>query len=98
MQAVLAVGAAGGSAIISGTATVAFRNLWLGWDLKAAIDAPRFHNQLMPNVTNYESGFPDVVSNSLLCNHKVESSRRDFKQTHVKLHSLSHSTFGSNFT
>ncbi|VDM76620.1 unnamed protein product [Strongylus vulgaris] len=55
---VLAVGGAGGSTIISGVAGVAFHNLWLKANVKQAIDAPRLHNQLYPNVTQYESNFP----------------------------------------
>ncbi|XP_067641141.1 scoloptoxin SSD14 isoform X2 [Eurosta solidaginis] len=52
----LVVGAAGGSKIISGVVEVAARFLWFGQDIKSAIDAPRVHHQLVPNVLAYEFG------------------------------------------
>lgn len=52
----LVIGAAGGSRIISGVVEVAARYLWLGEDLKAAIDQPRFYHQLLPDVLEYEQG------------------------------------------
>ncbi|CAI4227332.1 unnamed protein product [Auanema sp. JU1783] len=55
---ILAVGGAGGSTIISGVAGVALHALWLKADVKQAIDAPRLHNQLQPNRTDYEPNFP----------------------------------------
>ena len=33
---------------------VSINNLWLGDELKAATDHPRFHHQLMPNEVFYE--------------------------------------------
>ena len=56
----MVVGGAGGSKIISGVTSVALRTLFLGWNLKEAVDAPRIHNQLIPNVTAYERTFPPV--------------------------------------
>ncbi|EPB70037.1 putative gamma-glutamyltransferase [Ancylostoma ceylanicum] len=55
---VLAVGGAGGSTIITGVAGVAFHSLWLKENVKQAVDAPRLHNQLYPNVTRHEPNFP----------------------------------------
>ncbi|EYB82320.1 hypothetical protein Y032_0362g3504 [Ancylostoma ceylanicum] len=55
---VLAVGGAGGSTIITGVAGVAFHSLWLKANVKQAVDAPRLHNQLYPNVTRHEPNFP----------------------------------------
>ncbi|KHJ97057.1 hypothetical protein OESDEN_02974 [Oesophagostomum dentatum] len=57
----LAVGGAGGSTIISGVAEVAFHSLWLKANVKQAVDAPRLHNQLYPNVTWHEANFPRGV-------------------------------------
>ncbi|GMT35975.1 hypothetical protein PFISCL1PPCAC_27272, partial [Pristionchus fissidentatus] len=54
----LAVGGAGGSTIISGVAQIAMRTLMLGWNIKEAMDRPRLHDQLMPNVTQFEQDFP----------------------------------------
>jgi len=61
----LVVGAAGGSKIISTVAYVILRTMWLNETIKQAIDAPRLHNQLLPYVTNYESGFPEIFVNLL---------------------------------
>ncbi|VDM41040.1 unnamed protein product [Toxocara canis] len=61
----LALGAAGGSTIISTVSTIATRVLKLGWDLKTAIDAPRLHDQLLPNVTEYERNFPQEYVSKL---------------------------------
>ncbi|KAF8356156.1 hypothetical protein PRIPAC_97779 [Pristionchus pacificus] len=54
----LAFGGAGGSTIISGVAQIAMRTLYMGWNIKEAMDRPRLHDQLMPNVTQYEGDFP----------------------------------------
>ncbi|XP_032594039.1 scoloptoxin SSD14 [Drosophila grimshawi] len=52
----LAIGAAGGSKILAAIVEVAARYLWLGDDLKAAVDAPRFYSQLFPDTLEYEDG------------------------------------------
>lgn len=62
----MVVGAAGGSKIISSVVEVMARVLWLGQDIKEAIDAPRFHHQLVPNVLQYEKYSFSTVSLSLL--------------------------------
>uniref|UniRef100_A0A0A1XBJ8 Gamma-glutamyltranspeptidase 1 n=1 Tax=Zeugodacus cucurbitae TaxID=28588 RepID=A0A0A1XBJ8_ZEUCU len=62
----LAFGSAGGSKIISGVIEVAARFLWFGQDIKSAIDAPRIHHQLVPNVFQYEFGrFSEEILNLL---------------------------------
>ncbi|XP_062138220.1 scoloptoxin SSD14 isoform X1 [Drosophila sulfurigaster albostrigata] len=58
----LAIGAAGGTKIIPAIVEVAARFLWFGDDLKAAVDAPRFYNQLSPDSLDYEEGsFTEAV-------------------------------------
>ncbi|KAH8387244.1 hypothetical protein KR093_005848, partial [Drosophila rubida] len=58
----LAIGAAGGSKIIPAVVEVAARFLWFGDDLKAAVDAPRFYDQLSPDLLEYEEGsFSEAV-------------------------------------
>ncbi|KAM8720185.1 hypothetical protein ACLKA7_006261 [Drosophila subpalustris] len=58
----LAIGAAGGTKIIPAIVEVAARFLWLGDDLKAAVDAPRVYHQLSPDVLEYDDGqFSDAV-------------------------------------
>ncbi|VDK42835.1 unnamed protein product [Anisakis simplex] len=72
----LAIGAAGGSTIITTVSTLATRILKMGWDLKSAMDAPRVHNQWLPNVTQYETNFPNAYVQALAeRGHIMESVR-----------------------
>nr|XP_014094090.1 glutathione hydrolase 1 proenzyme isoform X1 [Bactrocera oleae] len=52
----LVTGAAGGTKIISVLVHILVRILWLEQNIKQAIDAPRFHHQLEPNMLEYEYG------------------------------------------
>ncbi|XP_063880968.1 scoloptoxin SSD14-like isoform X6 [Scylla paramamosain] len=52
----LVIGAAGGTKISSGVAWASLNNLWLGDDIKEAIDARRIHHQLFPMTLSYEDG------------------------------------------
>ncbi|XP_070572020.1 glutathione hydrolase 1 proenzyme-like isoform X2 [Ptychodera flava] len=61
----LAVGAAGGTKIISATALIALNSLWLQEDIKTAIDKPRIHHQLSPNKLQYEDGFDEDILEEL---------------------------------
>ena len=56
----LVVGASGGPRIISAVAYVTIRNLWLGEDIKSAIDNPRPHHQLVPMKVFQEIGTKKV--------------------------------------
>lgn len=60
----LVVGAAGGTMITSSVAWTAMNNLWLGKDIKEAIDARRIHHQLLPMILSYEDGTLSVSCNS----------------------------------
>lgn len=60
-----AVGAAGGSRIISATTQVAWRVVELGEDMGSAVAAARVHDQLMPNTAVLEAGFDAAVAASL---------------------------------
>jgi len=51
------IGASGGSRIISAVANALLRVLYVGQDIKTAIDSPRLHHQLLPMILEYESGF-----------------------------------------
>ncbi|CAD5209413.1 unnamed protein product [Bursaphelenchus xylophilus] len=62
---ILSIGAAGGSTIISGVSGVAMHLLQTNLDVKQSIDFPRLHNQLRPNVTQYEERFPMEYIQSL---------------------------------
>ncbi|XP_004520915.1 glutathione hydrolase 1 proenzyme [Ceratitis capitata] len=61
----LVTGAAGGTKIISVLVHILVRILWLEQNIKQAIDAPRFHHQLEPNVLEYEYGILQSVVKSL---------------------------------
>ncbi|KAI0413958.1 gamma-glutamyltranspeptidase [Xylaria grammica] len=71
-----AVGAAGGSRIISATTQVAWLVLEQGLDMAHAIRAPRLHDQLMPNTAVLEAGFDGAVAASLAAKgHNVTWAR-----------------------
>ncbi|XP_055845791.1 glutathione hydrolase 1 proenzyme-like [Episyrphus balteatus] len=68
----LVIGGAGGPKIISALVNILLRILWLGNDVKQAIDAPRFHHQLIPNFFEYEFGMlKDVVDDLEKMGHKT---------------------------
>ncbi|GFS58532.1 glutathione hydrolase 1 proenzyme [Trichonephila inaurata madagascariensis] len=56
----LALGGNGGTQITTSIAQIIIRTLWFDEDIKKAIDAPRFHHQLIPNYIEYEERFPKV--------------------------------------
>lgn len=61
----MVVGAAGGSKIITAVVEVMARVLWFNQNIKEAIDAPRFHHQLVPNVLQYEQNHFSTVSTTI---------------------------------
>ncbi|KAG0719917.1 Glutathione hydrolase 1 proenzyme [Chionoecetes opilio] len=61
----LVIGAAGGTKISSGVAWVSLNNLWLGDNIKEAIDARRIHHQLFPMTLDYETGTATITDNRL---------------------------------
>ncbi|GMR56325.1 hypothetical protein PMAYCL1PPCAC_26520, partial [Pristionchus mayeri] len=74
-QQLMAVGGSGGSTIISGVAGTALHALYLNVNVKQAVDAPRLHNQLQPNVTQYESTFPqEYIDNLASRGHSMEKT------------------------
>ncbi|KAK6168227.1 hypothetical protein SNE40_022097 [Patella caerulea] len=62
---IMAIGASGGSRIISGVAQVIADVMLFDLNLTYAIDKPRLHNQLYPDITEYENGVPEDVLNYL---------------------------------
>ncbi|KAL1467073.1 hypothetical protein MTO96_005931 [Rhipicephalus appendiculatus] len=68
----LALGGTGGAKITSGVALVVMRTLWQRNSIKAAIDYPRLHHQLIPNHLMVESFFPKAYVEELRkLGHKV---------------------------
>jgi gamma-glutamyltranspeptidase/glutathione hydrolase len=60
---VLVLGSPGSSKIITTVANILIGVLDYGMNLQEAVDAPRFHNQWMPDVVNVEKWFsPDTVN------------------------------------
>ena len=60
-RVVAVAGASGGTKIITAVAQALFRVLYLGDDIKQAVDARRFHHQLFPMNLNYEDGITTVI-------------------------------------
>lgn len=61
----LVIGASGGSMITTSIATVSLRHLYLGEDIKTAVDGPRIHHQLLPDNIMHEHNFPKVMMHLL---------------------------------
>ena len=61
----MVVGASGGSRIISAVAQTIIRAMLFNQTVKEAVDAPRFHNQFIPNVTEYETTAPKTIAQAL---------------------------------
>ncbi|XP_034480333.1 glutathione hydrolase 1 proenzyme [Drosophila innubila] len=64
-QVRLVVGAAGGTKIITALVPLLVRIMWQQADIKSAIDANRFHHQMLPNVLQYEYGMLQAEVDSL---------------------------------
>jgi len=58
-------GAAGGTRITTSTSFIMAHTLWLGMDLKQAVDTSRLHHQLLPNELRYEPGLEKEVVEAL---------------------------------
>ncbi|CAM1323622.1 Uncharacterised protein r2_g3218 [Pycnogonum litorale] len=57
----LVIGGAGATRVTTGVTSVAAKHLWMNQDVKKAIDSLRLHNQLLPEITYYERGYPEKV-------------------------------------
>lgn len=68
----IVTGAAGGSRITTSTSLVVLRNLWLGQDIKSAIDERRIHHQLLPMTVDCEAGLEQEIIDGLkLRGHQI---------------------------
>jgi len=70
----LVTGSPGGSRIISATLLSILNWMRLGMEPQAAINAPRFHHQWLPDEILMESAFPDSMESAL--NARGHSTRR----------------------
>lgn len=66
----MVTGASGGSYIISATAQTVIRTLLFNQTVKAAVDAPRFHNQYLPETTETEEAMPLALREVLVEQYK----------------------------
>lgn len=65
MDELMPIGGSGGSTIISAVAGATIQALFQDTNLKQAIDYPRLHNQLKPNITSYERSWPKEYIDAL---------------------------------
>jgi gamma-glutamyltranspeptidase/glutathione hydrolase len=69
----LVLGSPGGARIITTVANILMGVVDYGMNIQEAVNAPRFHNQWMPDVVNVEQWFsPDAVKLLEQIGHKVE--------------------------
>ncbi len=72
----MAVGAPGGSRIITAVLQVILNVVDYGMNVQDAVDAPRFHHQWMPDRLEFERGIsPDTLKALADKGHKIELSR-----------------------
>jgi gamma-glutamyltranspeptidase/glutathione hydrolase len=69
----LVLGSPGGARIITTVADILMGVIDYGMNIQEAVNAPRFHNQWMPDIVNVEQWFsPDAVTLLQQMGHKVE--------------------------
>ncbi|CEF69006.1 Gamma-glutamyltranspeptidase family-containing protein [Strongyloides ratti] len=81
----MSVGASGGSYIISATAQVIIRSILFNQTVKEAVDAPRFHHQYLPYVTEYELFTPNNLIKILENNYKQNMTGKEKLSSAVQI-------------
>jgi len=79
----LAIGASGGSRIISAVAQATIRAIFFNQTVKEAIDAPRIHNQFLPPLTEFEHTVPREIVEALKRDHGQKNMTAIEKQASV---------------
>lgn len=77
-KTVLVLGSPGSSKIITTVANVLIGVVDYGMNIQEAVNAPRFHNQWLPDVVNVEKWFsPDTLNTLVKMGYKVEIGLHD---------------------
>jgi gamma-glutamyltranspeptidase/glutathione hydrolase len=94
----LVTGSPGGRTIINTTLEVILNSIDFGMDVRAAVDAPRWHHQWMPDRVTYErNALPDSVVNALRAmGHRVTLEGGQGDAHSIRYDAASKTAWGAN--